>query len=97
MRARGVLGLLAIGIIVGAGSVYTFDRLAPGSLGQSLNEARRHSTAAIVALDSALERSGRLTSGLGRIKELAIGIQECANELAAIVGSGPSGSEEKKP
>ena len=93
----GIVILCGLCLLIGAGAIYLDDRLPVGSLGFQIAEAKRHSIAAIGALDSALERSGRIADRLGRIKELAFGIQECASELTIIIGLGASGSEEKKP
>ena len=78
MAKYRTIGLAFIlGIIIGSGSVYFAGFILTGSPGAKLAEARRHSDAALSALDRAI-------SGSGRIEELARGIAECAIELEAI-------------
>lgn len=98
MRARGVLGLVALGIVLGASVALLADRLPSGSLGAALAAARRSSDEArasalrlrdglghlVLDLDGALDQAGQLVDAFARLRARERVYAGIAGELRSI-------------
>ena len=89
MDLRTGPGAFVSGVFVGGILAAGLLLFAPGGPGARLADARRHSEAALVALDGAIFRSGSAINRAAKIEYIAGGIAECARELYAITGGGP--------